>query len=429
MQYTLSKMPVVALFVRSLRTGGAEHVAARLSKIWSCLGYRVVIVSATPLSGNDYQYAAESVEIADFSSLNGKRLGELNNKYAFDIVVFNSCWDYAWFETALNEFKGSGAKIVYIMHHSFANWMFMLVCLKELMDSERWLKSIDAFVCVDKLSALWWQEAGAKSIYIPNPVDDEKDGHYTHEYSKRIAWVGRVLDSGKRIELMLKVFQKIKSIVPDSELFVFGQSSKGVEKRLLKAMPGNFWKSIHFMGFSPNITDMVSRCGIHAFTSLVEASPQVIPEAQSCGLPTVAFDLPVLCDYDTACGVIKVKDEKSFCDECIRLLTDRFAQLEISEAAHRAAKNRASENVCQEVWSGLFRTIGNSSALAEFLKKNRLLFDNDRIKHDVFCEMRRASAYMSVAFVPDLLWLRKWRRRLNLGFLLRRMLGKIGIKE
>lgn len=142
---------------------------------------------------------------------------------------------------------------------------------------------------------------------------------------RNIIWVGRLNDPLKRPELAIEVFARLaKEGMRDGErgmrdeiggmrFTMLGACSKATEKRLRRlfsslisrfhsptipsSSPIPHPPSLTFPGFVKNVGDYLAKADAHLFTSATEVTvPQVILEANVAGVPTVAFDIPVLRD-------------------------------------------------------------------------------------------------------------------------------------
>ena len=417
----------IAYFVRSLTNGGAEHVAAQLTILWSKLGFKVLVVSEQPPTKQDYPHQIVAREVAPLDILSPSRILDMHTQYRFDIAVFNDGCNASGFARILESVKAiPNMRTVLILHHSFMNWCFQLVCLRELSDGPRLLASFDFVVCVDPLSALWWRQAGARSVWIPNPVAIKPCEKCEYMPSHDIVWVGRVTDSGKRIGLMLDVFGRVHAKMPDSRLVILGAIEPTLERGLLRHFSCDVAKAVVFKGFVSDVSAELKRAGVHVLTSLVEAAPQVVAEAQAVGVPTVVYDLPVLCMENESSGVVKVAGEEDLAEALVSLLDDPERMQRLGQCAVETVKKRKYDLVGADKWRKIFACLKNHAELESFIEEEGYVLNSAELRQAMFEELRRGHQYLVGRYLPENLCLMKWRRRFNVRYVMQRMRNKFG---
>ena len=228
--------------------GGAEKVAAQLTRIWARLGHETVLLTELPTSGGgeyDCSYVAREF-VGGEATIVPQRLRELHEKCHFDVVVFNGAINHEWFCDTFCAARALGLRTIIIIHHTANNWMYGCCNTKELFMDDV-LSKADAMVCVDRMWALWWKYRGVKSIFIQNPVSvggmrDERGERRASlslvnnveeaveklKGKRNIVWVGRLGDALKRPELAIEVFAKLVAsgqlLVASGAKVVSGQS-------------------------------------------------------------------------------------------------------------------------------------------------------------------------------------------------------------
>ena len=305
--------------------GGAEKVAAQLTCIWAGLGHETVLLTELPKS-DGCEYGCECIArevVGGEAAIVPQRLRDLHEKYGFDVAVFNDAINSDWFTAAFDEAKAIGLRTIIINHHTSNNWMYGCCNTKELFMDDV-LRKADAMVCVDRIWALWWKYRGAKAVFIENPVSvgkmrDER-GEMRYEDSppiphasfltlvnnveeaveklkgKRvIVWIGRIGDALKRPELAIRVFAKYFQHNETARMTMLGSCDKKMKKLLLGKVPNGAKNNVTFPGFVPNVDEYLAKADAHLFTSVTEVTvPQVVLEAMTAGIETIAFDQPVL---------------------------------------------------------------------------------------------------------------------------------------
>lgn len=158
-------------------------------------------------------------------------------------------------------------------------------------------RNIDYLVALgpgSKENYVRWLEENRKIqiVQIPNLL--EKVPNQSSELkSKQIVSVGR-LHPVKDFLSLIDVFEMVQKEIPEARLTIVGG---GEERTKLEAKV----KEKRLMG-KVIITGMVDKervqetmlyASLYAMTSLTECFPMVLLEAFSCGVPAVAFDVPV----------------------------------------------------------------------------------------------------------------------------------------
>ena len=198
--------------------------------------------------------------------------------------------------------------------------------------------------------------AHTQCVYIPNflehfPLDPTK---YPRE--KTVLSVGR-LHEVKRFDLLIRLFASLHDRFPDWKLRIVGE---GEEREKLEA-------TIHELGAEDyvNLTGKKDAAGVeeemlhaslYAMSSSSEGFPFVLLEAESCGLPTVAFDVRVGPGFVVQDGVngflAPDGDTERFCEKLAALMEKEELRRRMSGAAlnHVTAFSRDKVG---EIWYSL----------------------------------------------------------------------------
>ena len=125
------------------------------------------------------------------------------------------------------------------------------------------------------------------SVVIPLAINDYSDllprpaGTFTVVTAARLV-------PGKRIDLLIDAFARVRASVPDARLVVVGD---GPERRRLeqRAADQGVARSVDFMGFLPNraVRELMARAHLFVLPSAPESLGTVYFEAMSVGVPVV----------------------------------------------------------------------------------------------------------------------------------------------
>ena len=385
----------IALITRSMHGGGTERVAAQLSLLWTHAGHDIVLLTSQPASASDYRHSSVVRETAVGMEWTPESFLAAFERNKFDVAVFNGSWNDRPFKPLVRECKRLGVKVVAILHHAFDNWAFSLSNVGDF-DKEDIIPSIDCLVCVDKMQALWWSRRHPCVVCMPNPCGVEEKALASNGRKKRrngIVWVGRADDWGKRVNLAIEVFDEVRKKIPDAEMTVVGALPKKWDKK---------HSGIEFTGYVPSATEYIRESTVQLVTTLWEVTvPQVILEANAVGVPTVAFDLPVLRGER---GVFLGKDIAEVSDIIVNVLDtpDKFS-------FSCQSPHSRNEDV-EQCWSELFETLledNHQGCLKLRVEDYKTVEEYSKLLD----EIQRAEAFLVNAQIPLLAKAKRWKAR------------------
>lgn len=185
----------------------------------------------------------------------------------FGLKVKHICWEHFNFKVNL------GVKYRDIGRKWAAKYCDYVVTLTK-RDKELWDQGI--------------KNIKAKIIPIANPSPFEVQQNIPSLDYKTILCVGR-LTHQKGFDLLITAWAKVAQQVPDWKVVIVGS---GEEEIMLKQMAKDFAveDSIVFAGQQKNIDTFYRQASFFCMSSRFEGLPMVLLEAQSYGLPIVAFD-------------------------------------------------------------------------------------------------------------------------------------------
>lgn len=193
-------------------------------------------------------------------------------------------------------------------------------------------------------------------VYVPNFLEHFPETPEKAEREKTVLAVGR-LDKVKRFDLLIEEFSKIHEEAPDWKLQIAGDGrEKEALERLIQEKGAQ--KAISLLGRleSGQVEKEMLRASIYAMTSSSEGFPFVLLEAQSCGLPTVAYDVrvgPGFVIHDGEDGfLIPEGEHERFRAQLLALMEDEALRRSMARAAERAAAEFSGEKV-GEIWYSL----------------------------------------------------------------------------
>ena len=193
-------------------------------------------------------------------------------------------------------------------------------------------------------------------VYMPNFLEHFPENPYKYPREKTVLAVGR-LHEVKRFELLIRLFAAVHTQFPDWQLRIVGD---GEEREKLV----NTIRELHAEDYV-NLTGKKDAVGVEgemlhaavfAMTSRSEGFPFVLLEAQSCGLPVVAFDVrvgPGFVVQDGVNGYLAADMVyEDFCEKLASLMKDEDLRREFSAAAISHAADFSREKV-GDMWYSL----------------------------------------------------------------------------
>ena len=185
----------------------------------------------------------------------------------FGLRVKHICWEHFNFKNNNGVvFRDYGRKIA-------AKYCDYVVTLTR-RDKELWEKGL--------------KKINSKIVSIANPVAYENIENIPSLDYKTILCVGR-LTHVKGFDLLITAWARVAQQVPDWKIVIVGS---GEDELMLKQMAKDFAveDSIVFAGQQKNMDQFYRQASFFCMSSRFEGLPMVLLEAQSYGLPIVAFD-------------------------------------------------------------------------------------------------------------------------------------------
>ena len=190
-------------------------------------------------------------------------------------------------------------------------------------------------------------------VYIPNFLEHFPENTDKYPREKTVLAVGR-LNEVKRFELLIRLFAALHRQFPDWKLRIVGEGEeRGRLEAAIKELHAENYVNLTGRKDADGVEDEMLRASLYAMTSRSEGFPFVLLEAQSCGLPVVAFDVRVGPGFVVQNGVngYLAADMvyEDFCEKIASLMKDEALRHEMAEAAKARASDFSREKVA-EIW-------------------------------------------------------------------------------
>ncbi|WEX75609.1 glycosyltransferase family 4 protein [Sinorhizobium numidicum] len=192
----------------------------------------------------------------------------------------------------------------------------------------------------------------AKAQIIPNPVALPRDCVRIPGDGTRVVAVGR-LEKQKGFDLLLEAFRHVAQSVPAAKLTIFGDGpQRGALERQAREL--GIDDNVEMPGITTSPVDWIGAGDIFVLSSRFEGFPNVLLEAMTAGLASIAFDCPwgpseILSSPDT--GLLVPAGNVEQLGEAIRsLLTDPVLRNKLATSGAIAASKRYATSSILEQW-------------------------------------------------------------------------------
>lgn len=166
-----------------------------------------------------------------------------------------------------------------------------------------------------------------------------------------LAWMGR-FHAQKGVMELLDIVEKLCMEKPDISLVVLGGGNRKLEERFKRAIASkDLTNNIDFRGFviGDERFDILRQAKIFMMTSYYESFGQVNLEAMKCGLPVVAYALPVFGVFTKGMVKVPILDNEKYATEVLKLLGDRTYYASMVESGESFASSFSWEKTSAEI--------------------------------------------------------------------------------
>lgn len=200
-----------------------------------------------------------------------------------------------------------------------------------------------------------WVPAGSKTrvMVVPNFLEHFPEPFSLDDKEKTVLAVGR-LDPVKGFDRLIRCFAEVRRQRPDWTLRIVGDGAEGEHLRSLIRELG-LEAAVTLTGrLDPGEVEAeMKRASLYAMSSNSEGFPFVLLEAQSCGLPVVAYDVrvgPAAVVTDGVDGyLVPDGEQERFAARLVELMDDAPKRRAMAEAALSSAQAFSREKVA-EIW-------------------------------------------------------------------------------
>lgn len=349
----------IALYISSLRKGGAERVISNLASYLDEKGYRVVLVT-THRAETEYTVSDGVIRIIsepDEDALNKGRVGNFGMRFK----KLRNIWKEEKPDVILS-FIGKNNMMAILT--SLGLGIPVAVSVRGEPTEEYYSKSLRlvakhlfklaaGVILQTKRSMEFFPEAiRKKAVILKNPVNPTFfRERYEGEREKTIVAVGRI-DENKNHKLLIEAFSMMAKDYPDYKLVIYGEGDKKEELKELVTELG-LERQIFLPGSTDNVVDAIYKTRVFVLPSNTEGMPNTLLEAMALGLTVIATDCPCggpaeLIDHQKNGLLTPVKDTAKMKENLQRILNDLQEADSMGVNAKITCEIYRPENVYQE---------------------------------------------------------------------------------
>lgn len=351
----------IAFYYYHFTTGGVQRVIALLMKMFMKMGYRVVLITDTEPTADDFPLPEGAVRTTIFNWSMTKDVNvidrldsweKLLKEYRFDMVFYHAwtsnimLWDFL-------HLKNLGIPVVAQTHSVFS---FAVNKFQHLFtEVTRILPLVDSLVVLSEADKVFWSAYTPNVYVIPNPISDDLEQAVAAQWENHsLIWVGRVSNE-KQPWAIFSIMEKVVQQVPDAKLYLLGNFEDSKWEKL--AAENGIASNVIFCGLTQDVNSYYQKAAIHVSTSKYEGFLMTLLEAQAHSLPTVMFHMPYLTMGIPEFGVIGVDqmDCTAAAAEIVKLLKNRDHWQHNSKLAYQGytwLKQYDFESAWQQVLTG-----------------------------------------------------------------------------
>ena len=189
-------------------------------------------------------------------------------------------------------------------------------------------------------------------VFMPNFLERYPE-HVTFEgREKTVLAVGRLTEV-KRFDLLVEQFIRLHPRMPDWKLRLIGDGEDMPKLRaMVEAAEAGDYIELPGQRSNDQVSQEMLRAAIFAMSSRSEGFPFVLLEAQSCGLPIVAYDVrvgPGFLVHDGIDGfLVKEGERQSYEDRLVELMESAVLREEMGRAALEHAAQFSRDKVAEK---------------------------------------------------------------------------------
>jgi len=214
---------------------------------------------------------------------------------------------------------------------------------------------------LEKQRDFYGEKVRGKSFVIPNPFIWKSSVPVVDKKRKVVVSAGRFVYQ-KGYDTLIRAFAKVSERHPDYRLELYG-GGDDYEKyeEIIKELKLN--SKVLLFNYVKDITSVIANCSVFVLSSRFEGIPNVLIEAMSLGIPTVATDCTpggpaFLTDNGKRGLLVPVDDVDEIAKAICRILEDPELSRSLSSSGKDICKILNEDKIATK-WANMFTSILN----------------------------------------------------------------------
>ena len=388
----LCLFPIFRSGTAKLMLSGAERQFIEICKRWCQLGNEIQVVATDyakrlcenfGLEVSTLTFEPVKIKLVGFEDLiNVQKLCKIINCDKFDFIYCpNESFEYI-LTSALAKNK-CRIPLVAIINQILPEDLYFLGLLKSALSYTQYRRGLTYFqlvprrlffvfkkkirnILIQKIDLIFAVSGYHKKILLRMGIDAHRiysipsgiDYHHIRSYERGreykkfdASFLGAIIPRKGVLDL-IKAWSIVVQAKKDAKLVLIG-SGQGyyfneVKKFILKH---NLTKNILMKGFVSEEMKyrLLKQSKIFVFPSYLEGFAQAVCEAMACGLPVIAYRLPVFREfYDDNIVYVDVGDVKGLASKILELLKDKPLQKRMRQAGYKIAERYDWNNIAKQ---------------------------------------------------------------------------------
>jgi Glycosyltransferase len=223
---------------------------------------------------------------------------------------------------------------------------------------EKLVKKFDKFIVLTKEDASYW--GNLKNMQVIYNASPFKTDLISPLENKKVIAIGRYTYQ-KGFDMLLKTWEQVNKHLPDWNLNIIGDGEPNEISQLKTLIDKyNISNSVTLVKPTSNIEKEYLSSSLLVMSSRYEGLPMILIEAQTFGLPIVAFDCKCGPKDVITNGVdgyiVPQGDITAFSEKIMTIIENEDLRKKMGERAKLASK-RFNEDVIMQQWITLFKEV------------------------------------------------------------------------
>lgn len=373
----------IGTFYHSLCNGGAQRVVAELAGLWTKMGYEVVLFTDSEPTAEDYETPAscKRVVLPEFAlnnpAMRKQRMEVLYQsvkELELDLFIMQA-WVASSVLWDMLCVKMAGAMFYVHTHSVFSMPLLSNSITNRFFEMQHVYVLADGVIALSDTDRAYWKYFNSRVFTVVNPLTFDLENCAVNPLTgKTILWLGRISNEKNPIQAV-EIFARVHAEHPDAKMMVVGSGSEKLEGLMKgKITELGLDDCVEMCGFHTDVEPFYQQADVFLSTSSYEGFPLTILEAQSHGIPCVAYNMPYLTLFESGRGsfCVPMGDKDGAANVISHLLNDRE---QLQRSGREARQN--VEATClvdyQKMWESILTSTQEPKEPVEDTREQRVI--------------------------------------------------------